>query len=354
MTTLNTTQLNFEEIKTNLREWMRQDSNFTDYDYEASGLSFLLDVLAYNTHYNAVLANFMANEMFIDTAQKRSSVLSHAKGVGYRPHGYIGARAHLSVVLTTGGSAPSYVIPRGTKFTTSINNKFYSFVTAKDYAASLASGTYTFPDVEVVEGSFNAYAWVVADADYTVKYEIPNARPDITTMVMRVYPNSTDLANPTYFFHSDTLIDVIETTKVFFTQEIDNEKMEFYFGNGVSVGVLPAPGSVINLEYVTSHGVEANGASEFSLVDQLPIGITAVVTASGPSFGGSDAEDIEEIRYNASKHFTVQNRAVTAFDYRAIINEQFHNILHNVVYLNGLHLDSGHLTFQATSLSFNF
>lgn len=339
MSKLNVTDLDFQNVKSNLREWMRKNSEFTDYDFEGSGLSYLLDVLAYNTHYNSVLANFMANEMFLDTAIKRSSVISHAKALGYRPRGYRGARAYINLTINSlnlaqGETAPDqFVLRRGTAFVTSIENSYYQFVLNKDYTAlKNASNNYVFENLEIVEGLYNTFLYPVTDDDYTTKYEVPNLRPDVSTMIMRVYENTDSVDYETYQ-NSTTLFDVDENSAVFFTQEIPGEKIEFYFGNGV-VGKRPPVGSVIYIEYVSTNGVSGNGARNFvpatALVHDRNRDIAAATYTislnGGASFGGTDAESVEEIKYNASKHFTVQNRAVTASDYRTIIQQNFGNI----------------------------
>ena len=183
MTTLNVVDLNFEGIRTSLKTWMATNPTFTDYDFEASGLSFLIDVLAYNTTYNAVLANFMANEMFLDTAVKRSSVVSHAKSLGYHPRSYRAARARVSLVIDSlslgaGNLAPdTFVLRRGTAFTSSVDNSYYEFVTVEDYSALKATNNkYYFDNIELVEGIFNTYAWQVSTTDFNVMYSIPNSR----------------------------------------------------------------------------------------------------------------------------------------------------------------------------------
>ena len=335
--TLKVTDLEFDTIKANLKEWMKTHSNFTDFEYEASGLSSMLDVLAYNTHYNAVLANFMTNEMFLDTALKRSSVVSHAKSLGYKPRSIVGSRAKVSItinsVLTKNGeSIPDvFVIRRGTKFTTSVGNSTFQFVTLYDYSAARVGGTYIFPSIDLIQGEYNSYAWQVTSNEYSVKYVIPNTNVDTSTIRLEVYDTNTSI-NHSIWKQANTLLDIIDITdKIYFVQESSNSRHEIYFGNGVT-SVLPQVGNVIRIEYITSSGANTNGVKIFHPQDSIShdgnssvIGNVSVVTMQ-ESVGGANIESISEIKHFASNHFAVQNRAVTGNDYAAIIRENFTNV----------------------------
>jgi hypothetical protein len=335
------TELDFELIKENLKTWMREQSNFTDFDYEASGLSFVLDVLSYNTHYNAILANFMANEMFLDTALKRGSVISHAKSLGYHPKSVHSARQNISIVindlsLATGFTAPdNFIIRRGTAFITQIESGLYQFVTEKDYAAPKAlDGSYTFSNIEIVEGIFNSFAYKVESSEYNVKYTLPVHSCDISTLKIFIHDNASALSSEQYN-HTSTIFDLDSASNVFFTQETNDGLTEFYFGNGV-IGKRPAVGNFIRAEYISSNGAAGNGAKSFAAASNISSNnideIRArtytinIVDNTKPSNGGSNAESIDEIKYYASNHFTVQNRAVTKRDYEAIVRENFFNI----------------------------
>jgi hypothetical protein len=334
MTTLKVTDLDFDTIKSNLKNFMRSNPTFTDYDFEASGLSFLLDVMAYNTHYNAIQANFMANEMFLDTAVKRNSVISHAKALGYKPKGYISARAKVNLTIdaiyvSPGASVPNeFIMRRGTQFTTQIDGAYYSFVTDRDYSAPLSGGKYYFTDVELVEGLYNTYAWMVT-ADNS-NYTIPNPRVDVASIKMQTYPNSLSF-QATDWYHYTSLFNIDDKSKAFFTQETFNELIDIYFGNG-SIGARPAINSVIRIEYITTNGLSGNGAKTFTSSGSIKHNAQDTVyvqdytlTLVYASSGGANAETIDEIKYHASKHFSVQNRAVTTYDYESIIRENFNN-----------------------------
>jgi len=335
--TLKVTDLEFDTIKANLKSWMKTNSNFTDFEYEASGLSSMLDVLAYNTHYNSVLANFMANEMFLDTSLKRSSVISHAKALGYKPRSVVGARATISIVvnslnLNTGYTAPDvFIIRRGTRFVSSVGNSSYQFVAFSDYSAAKVGTTYTFPEIEIIQGEYNSYAWIVNSTEYSTKYVIPNVNCDTSTVKLEVYDNNTSL-NHTSWTQATTLLDIVDKTdKIYFVQESANGRHEIYFGNGTTSS-MPLVGNVIRIEYITSSGDGANGVHSFYVQDAIThdgnLAITGNVTLTtlSSSTGGASIENINEIKYFAANHFAVQNRAVTSSDYEAIIRENFSNV----------------------------
>lgn len=337
-TTIKVTELEFDQIKANLKTFLSSKDEFKDFDFEASGISFLLDILSYNTHYNAVMANFVANEMFLDTAAKRSNVISHAKSLGYKTRGVRSSRAKVNLTINTltlanGAVAPdTFVLPRGTPFITTVGNTQFQFVTLTDVSAPKnLDNTYTFTNIELIEGVFFTYEYVVTDASVGVLYPIPNQKVDTSSMSMYVRNSVSDLTT-TQWQNSNTILGIDSTSKVFFTQEGKNEYYEFYFGNGV-IGVLPALGNLITIEYVSSQGYASNGARKFVPVGKLTHtnnpNITAAsyrITLVQPSVGGADAESIAEIKHNASNHFIVQDRAVTVDDYKAIIEANFANI----------------------------
>ena len=336
--TMRVTELEFDQIKTNLKAFLSSKDEFKDYDFEASGLSFLMDMLAYNTHYNALMANFVSNEMFLDTAAKRSSVLSHAKSLGYRTRGVRSSRSKVTITINTlalsnGAIAPdTFVLPKGTPFLATVGNTQFQFVTVNDASAPKnLDGSYTLANVELVEGILFSYEYVVTDSNVGVVYRIPNQNVDTSTVTMRIRQSVSDVTF-TQWQSSATILGIDSTSKVFFTQEGINGYYEFFFGNG-QMGVLPPKGSLITIEYVASEGYTSNGARKF-----VPIGkiahegngnITAAsyrITLTQASIGGADTETVPEIKHNAANHFIVQDRAVTVNDYRALIQEYFANV----------------------------
>jgi len=331
MTQIQVTSLDFPTIKANLIAFMKQNPTFSDYDFTASGLNFLTDVLAYNTSYNAVLANFVANESFLDSAVKRSSVISHALALGYHSKGHVGARAKINITISTvnGASLNNFIIRRGAQFTCNINGQPYSFVTVKDETAALIDGKYSFYNVEIVEGTYNTFSWYAGATGSF--YTIPNPKVDTSTIMVQTYA-TTNSVLPTNWQLSTTLYDLTSTSKAFFTQEQAGYTTQIYFGNG-TIGATPDSGSVIRIEYVTCNGSAGNGANTFTPVGSILNNSDPNVYAVGysistviGSMGGVDPESVDSIKYNASKHFTVQNRAVTAYDYASIIREGFNNV----------------------------
>lgn len=339
---LNITALNFLEIKENLKNHMRDNPAFSDYDYEGSGLSFLFDTLAYNTHYNAVMASFMANEMFLDTAIKRESVVSHAKALGYHPRSSRAAKAYINIEIATvslaiGQSAPDvFIIRRGTAFSTTIENTPYQFITTKDVSATRdGNGKYVFQNVEIAEGIFATYSWVVDDISSSYdKYVIPNPKVDTSLISMKVYEDASAISGESWS-NSSTLFSINENSEVFFTQEGEGEKTEIYFGDGI-VGKKPSVGNVVRVEYISTNGASGNGAKVFGvstsilhngssdvIADRVSI---SLYTPNSYSMGGQAPESIEEIKYNATNHFAAQNRAVTSNDYASLIKANFPNI----------------------------
>lgn len=336
--TIRVTELEFDQIKANLKTFLQSQDEFKDFDFEASGMSILMDVLAYNTHYNAVMANFVANEMFLDTAAKRSSVLSHAKSLGYKTRGVKSSRAKVDIQINTltlsnAATAPdTFILQKGTPFLATVGNTQFQFVTANDYSAPRnLDGSYTLNDVELIEGIFFTYEYIVTDASVGVLYKIPNQNVDTSTVTMFMRQSVSDVT-PTQWQNTSTILNLDETSKVFFTQEGKDGYYEFYFGNG-HPGVLPALGSIIVIEYISSQGFASNGARKFVPVGKIAHEGNSNITAASyrmtlvqASVGGSDPETIPEIKHNASNAFIVQDRAVTVADYKALIQAHFANV----------------------------
>lgn len=336
--TIRVTELEFDQIKDNLKAFISAQPEFKDFDFEASGMSFLMDILAYNTHYNALLANFVSNEMFLDTAAKRSSVLSHAKSLGYKTRGVRSSRAKVDIQINTlslnnSATAPEvFVLPKGTAFLSSVGNTQFQFVTLNDISAPKnPDDSYTLQGVELVEGVLFTYEYVVTDASVGLLYPIPNQFVDTSTVALYVRQSVSDVT-PTQWQNSSTILGIDENSKVFFTQEGRDGRYEIYFGNG-QMGVLPQIGNLLVIEYISSQGYASNGARKFVPIGKLAhegnTNITAAsyrVTLTQASIGGSDPESINEIKHNAASSFIVQDRAVTVGDYKSLIQSHFANI----------------------------
>jgi hypothetical protein len=317
---ISVSELDFDNIKANLKEYLKGQSEFSDYDFEGSGLSILLDVLAYNTHYNGIYTNLAINEMFIDSASKRSSVVSLAKLLGYTPNSATCAKATVTLNITSPSTGPSVVtVPAFTQFNTTVDGSSYAFYTTQEYSAVGASTNYTIPNVVITEGSPLTFKYTVAAG---IRYIIPNANVDLSTVKVRVQENSTS-SNFTTYTVSTSIITADSTSKVFWVKEIDDGLYELTFGNG-TLGKALDNGNVVHISYFVSSLDAANSASLFSYDGStLYSGSNVSITTTAAASGGGVVEDISSIKFNAPRSYAAQNRAVTPDDYRALIYANF-------------------------------
>jgi hypothetical protein len=326
MANLRIAELDFDTIKTNLTTFLQSQSEFTDYDFTGSGLAVLIDLLAYNTHYNAYLANMVVNEMFLDSAVKRASAVSIAKHLGYTPTSARGAIANLSVTVTSPPGLPSSItMDRYTPFTTSIGGTPYTFLTTEAKIAPRVGSTYTFSSVDVVEGAVKQYSFVVSAVGPDQKYEIANNAIDTTTLSVTVQNSATDTTTNTYTLATD-ITGLTSTSNVFFLEENTQGNYYIYFGDDI-LGRQLTTGNIINIRYVATNGTAGNISSKIaqSFAASGTIGDTSniVVVVNSKSTGGANKETITSIKYNAPKVNAASNRLVTAADYEAIIAAQF-------------------------------
>jgi hypothetical protein len=317
---INITELDFDAIKANLKQFLQGQSEFSDYDFEGSGLSVILDILAYNTHYNALYDNLAVNEMFLDSASKRNSVVSLAKMLGYTPRSAKCATADVNITISTVDVGPSVVIiPAFSPFTTSIDGKTFTFYNREPLSATGPTTNYQILNAKVTEGEFLSYRFTVAA---NTRYIIPNANVDLDTVRVRVQENATSSEFNT-FTQASSLVSADSTTRVYWVKEIDDGLYELVFGDGV-LGVALNSGNVINVDYMVSNLDAANGARVFQYSGNPPAsGAVTNVYIVNPANGGSYPEDIQSIKFNAPKMYAAQNRAVTTDDYKTIIYNQF-------------------------------
>lgn len=312
--------LDFDSIKANLKTFLQGQSEFSDYDFEGSGLSVLLDVLAYNTHYNGVYTNLAVNEMFLDSASKRASVVSLAKMLGYVPRSAKCSSAIVNATITAPTAAPGTVtLPANQAFNTSIDGVSYTFYNRSAVTvARNTAGNYTFANLPIVEGTPLQYKYTVAAG---VRYILPNANIDIDTLTVRVQEN----ANSDLFevhTRAENLTEATTSTRVYFIKEIDDGLYEISFGDGV-IGRQLDNGNVITLDYFVSNLDNANGASNFTYGGSSLLGSSLSVSIVSRATGGAASEGIDSIKFNAPRLYAAQNRAVTPDDYKAIILSQF-------------------------------
>lgn len=315
---LRVTELDFEDIRDNLKSFLSTQTEFQDYDFEGSAISTLLDVLAYNTHYNAYYVNMLANEMFLDTAQQRESVVSKAKELGYVPVSAIGATANINLTFTGVDSTTSqFTIPKNSKFTTTIDDVQYTYVTPRAYTVVNENNAFS-RDIEIKEGVPLTHRFVVS-GDRAQRFVIPNDGLDFTSLSVFVQESETDTVQ-TEFTRATDIKQVFSTTPVYFLEEAYEGKYELVFGSG-SLGKSLKNGNIIIVNYLSCNGEETNGSSAFS-VDTLNIGIpyeSAQLTVNSNSRGGRPKETIESIKFNAPRNYQTQNRAVIGEDYSRII-----------------------------------
>ena len=319
---IDVTALDFDDIKENLKTFLKQQDQFTDYDFTGSGMNTLLDVLAYNTHYNAVYANVLANEMFLDSADIRNSIVSHAKHVGYTPRSATSPIAKLNVVVSD-LSGSTAVAARGTTFTTTVDSVSYNYVVKDDTTISPVDGVYTFSELPVYEGTLVNNKFTVDTTNADQRFLIENPLADTTTLQVTVQNSSTDSTTTTYTKSTD-LADVTSTSTVYYLEGVEDEKYEVIFGDGV-LGKALSTGNIVTLSYIVTSGADSNGASSFSLSGTIAGSSTATITTASNSSGGADPETPDSIRFNAPRQFASQNRAVTAKDYESRVKTIYPN-----------------------------
>jgi hypothetical protein len=313
-------ELDFDAIKENLKTFLRGQSEFSDYDFEGSGLSVLLDVLAYNTHYNALYTNLAVNEMFLDSASKRASVVSLAKMLGYVPRSAKCATATINATISAPTSSPDVVtIPANQPFTTSIDGVSYTFYNrGAQTVARSTNGTYTFSDLVITEGTPLQFKYTVADG---VRFIVPNANVDLDTITVSVQETASSDIYVNYT-RADKLTDVTSSTRVYFVKEIDDGLYEIQFGDGV-LGQQLDNGNVVTIDYFVSSLDAPNTTSTFVYGGATLLGSNISITTTAKASGGAAPEDINSIKFNAPRLYAAQNRAVTPDDYKAIILSQF-------------------------------
>ena len=335
VTTIQSTALDFNNIKNNLKTYLKQQSEFTDYDFEASGLSNILDVLAYNTHINALVANMSLNESFLGTAQLRSSVSSIASGLGYIPFSKTSAKAVItcSVNLSDTINRPSTIsLPRFTKFTTTVDDETYNFQTLDEFIATDdGSGIYQFlssagnTNLEISEGTAVTKTFLVGETFETDVYIIPDVDMNITTADVQVFSTSTTSVSKSYGNISDAT-SITADSNIYILKETPNGFYQLSFGTNNTLGNQPVAGNRITVDYLSTKGALANRATAFAAAAQLSVDGTSypitTITVSQSS-GGKDKETLESIRRNAPFQYATQNRMVTAQDYASLIKRNF-------------------------------
>lgn len=317
-TSINIAELDFDLIKSNFKSYLQNQDTFKDYDFEGSSLSIILDILAYNTHYNAFYLNMVANEMFLDTAIKRSSAISHAKLLNYTPRSTVSPRALINITFT-GVSSPELTIPKYTKFyARSIDNVNYPFVNLESRTVTANSNIATFNSLQIYQGQPVRYSFTVNKNDNpSLTFKLPDSNIDLSTLRVVVYPNS---GSTTYtkFEAVSSHLTLNPNSTVYFVQESLDGYYEIYFGDGV-LGKTLTNSNIVAVEYLITKGVLANGSELFTLMDDIGSYSTSSITLVEKAIGGLDKESLKSIKFTAPKAYAAQNRAVTKSDYASLL-----------------------------------
>ena len=332
--------LDFADIKTALKDYMRAQSDFTDYDFEGSAISQILDVMAYNTYYTAFNTNMVVNELFLDSATLRDNVVSLAKQLGYAPKSITAPTAAVDLILNFNGTAPaSCTLKSGSGFITNYDGSLYRYVLKEDYKVTVSNNSASFVDLPIYEGSYINASTEVDTSVKNQRFIIKNAGVDTNTLKVRVF-ESLNSSIFTDYSLANNILDIGANDKIYFLNEIEDEKYEIFFGDGV-LGKKLEDGNIVQIGYIVTNGPITNGAKTFTfnglMEDEngtaitLPFSIDSLSTKSIAS-GGADIENITKIKYNAPKYYGSQNRAVTTNDYKAIVRNIYPAISDVIVF----------------------
>ena len=328
------TDLEFDAIKSNLKDYLSAQTQFQDYDFEGSGMDVLMDVLAYNTHYMGYYANMLANEMFLDTASLRESVVSHVKHLNVIPNSVTAPKALLNMTFTPSGSPLSLTIAKDTKFTTSINATSYTFTTTAATTVTPSGGVYSVTNLPIKEGKILNKSYTVDLADTAQRFIIPNVNIDTSTITVNIQNSSSDSTVASWTDGNSLDVTTITSNqKVYFLQEVEEGKYEILFGDG-SVGKQLADGNIIFIEYLITKGIASNKASTFTAVGSVA-GLTSAnytLTTAAAASGGAAVESINSLKHNAPKLYQAQKRATTKDDYKSILLAERNDIESLTVY----------------------
>ena len=321
-TRLTVTEFDFDEVKDNLKIFLKAQTEFTDYDFEGAGMNILLDTLAYNTHYLGFNANMLANEMFLDSASIRSSIVSHAKTLGYVTSSARAAKATVDVTLNTTSLSPA-TMSAGTVFNTTVSDVAFQFVTAADITKSNTGAGIPFVNTDIYEGTFVTTRYTVDTSDVEQRFLLTDNRADTTSLLVKVQTSSADSTTNTFTEATD-ITQVTSSSNVYFLQEVEAGLFEVYFGDGV-IGTALSDGNIVLLTYVVSNKTAANGASVFTSAAAIATVTDVSVTTVSNASAGAEPESLASIKYNAPLDYASQGRCVTTEDYKVFVKKFFTN-----------------------------
>jgi len=338
MSLINFTNLDFDQIKSTLKDYIQSSSDFTDYDFEGSNLSTILDVLAYNTYITSYNANMISNEVFIDSATLRENVVALARNIGYVPRSKKSSRTNISFFVDISSVSPTpanLTLKAGPVATTggTFNNQSFVFGIPEDKTVSVIDGVANFDDIEVYEGSYLSQTYVYSTRNPFQKFILPNVGIDLDSLVVSVRP-SVDSSVTTKYTRQDELFDTVTkstitgNSNIYFIQEVEGEQYEVIFGDGV-FGKELQDGNIVEMTYIVTNGSDGNGVNSFTFSgsvsyvrNSVEIFVTngiSLITSTLPSSGGESIESIDSIRKFAPQVYTTQNRALSANDFEILI-----------------------------------
>ena len=319
---LNVSELDFEKIKENLIGFMSNQAEFVGYNFTGSSFDVLLDILAYNTHYNAYYANMVANEMFLDSATLRNSVVARAKHLGYVPRSARGSKASVTLEITPTGTPAVISISKNTQFQGDVDGISYIWCTSNSHSVNInANGIYTVSTMELSQGIPTTFRYTANTGDVDQKFLLPNANTDTDSLTVVVQNSTTDTESFTYTLANDVTT-VNATSKIYFLTENEDGKYEIEFGDGV-LGKSLANGNIVILSSLICDADLTNGAKSFSIVSDVGGYSNVKVMTTSVAGGGQTPEDVEGIKFNAPKNYDAQNRCVTTHDYVSLIKRDY-------------------------------
>ena len=319
---LRVSELDFDTIKSNLKNFLSDQNEFADYNFDGSAMSVLLDVLSYNTHYNAFYLNMIINEMFLDTASIRNSVVSRAKHLGYTPQSVRGAKAYVDLTIYPPDTPSTIVIAKDTQFASTVNGVSYVFATTTSTTINVnANGIYTSANVELSQGLPLTHRYTANTNDPDQKFLLPNANTDTSTLVVKIQTSASDSNTFVYSVANDTTT-VNSTSNVYFLEESEDGKYEVLFGDDI-IGRKPVTGNIVLLQSLIADADQPNGASSFTPVGTVGGYANVVVSTLSSASGGTVRDTVQKIKFNAPRSFQAQNRAVTLNDYIRILQRDY-------------------------------
>lgn len=330
-TALRVTELDFLSIKENIKAYLRNQSEFQDFDFEGSGMSVLLDILAYNTHYMGYYVNMVGNEMFLDTAQIRQSVISHAKMINYFPKSKRASETKVNVLVTPSINEDQdttiLTLNKYTKFLgRDIDGVNYQFILNDTHSTSKTNGTFSFANVTLKQGEVVSRQFTMDPTNTKRRFDIPSANIDTDTLSVVIQESPSNTFSTTYAQYKN-MLDITSNTTVYFVEENESEGYSIYFGDNV-IGKRPKDGNIITITYLDAMGSLTNKVNSFAIVEAAGglYNDNVAITSLAASYSGAEKELIEDIRYRAPYNYSTQNRAVTISDYETLILRDYNNI----------------------------